>query len=319
MERDEVARRLHSEPSEEDDGAALEAAVRLAERHEDLSRRIDGLANRASGGERDPSTSRDRAVTSPPHRGLAKQAAVRVGSAAAGVRLAAIKAARAVVNLDLDDVSLNPMAVVLGPVQRALGEHLVYARGLRAVIEWDDPMLTWWLCAVLLLLALLLPPLLLLLSTLPWVWLFRTFGAAALGPHMYCVGAARRREEHDAALLEERWQAARDEAEALDILKARVAADDARVEAEEERAVARAAQDILCDPSAIAGRAREVQASALLDGAQHTLELAVTPRFERRPARPQPWRSYADVQLHRAGDIARRDAQQGPAEMHSLL
>ena len=55
-------------------------------------------------------------------------------------------------------------------------------RGVHGVLSWHDAALTTWICLLLLLLSLLLP-------LLPWYWIARAVGLAALGPHMYLLGA----------------------------------------------------------------------------------------------------------------------------------
>ena len=130
---------------------------------------------------------------------------------------------------------MNPMAVVLGPVQRFLGEQLVYVRMLRGIYRWEDPTLTGWLCAGLLgASCVLLPVMLLIIPRVPWVWLLRAGGLVLLGPQMLLVDAWLRRRAREAHEREERWQSATD-GEAAAMLEAEVAPREAAEVAEEDR------------------------------------------------------------------------------------
>ena len=121
---------------------------------------------------------------------------------ASSLRAGAIDGARAVVNFEAGQLhGINPMAPVLGPLQRELGERLRLARSLGALLSWEDPALTLWLCATSLLLAIVLP-------LLPWQWLLRLVGLVLLGPHMRWCGQAYFARKRAAAALEERYQAA---------------------------------------------------------------------------------------------------------------
>lgn len=226
-----------------------------------------------------------------------------------GAASGAIHAARAVVNLEVSEIQLNPMAVVLGPVQRTLGEHLVYLRVAKSIYRWEDPLLTGWCCVVLLGVSLLLLPVaLLVLPRVPWAWLLRVCGLALLGPHMLCVGAAVRHAEKRRALLEDRWQEA-SEAEAAQMLEEHVGPLDAKAQAAEERERQRAELEEQKTPEG--ERERIEERARAVEGAAHTYELSARPSFEKHPVRVQCWRSKARPAWGRAGDW---EVHQAPEE-----
>jgi len=112
-------------------------------------------------------------------------------STASAVESAATSTARAVVQ----EGTINPLAVYLGPVQRDLAELLVYVRALRSIGRWDDPVLTGWLCVALMFSALVLP-------WVPWRLLLRLLGLALLGPHQYFFERERQKQAGEQAALE---------------------------------------------------------------------------------------------------------------------
>ena len=112
-------------------------------------------------------------------------------STASAVESAATTTARAVV----EEGTINPLAVYLGPVQRDLAELLVYVRALRSIGRWDDPVLTGWLCVALVFSALVLP-------WIPWRLLLRLLGLALFGPHQYFFERERQKQARKQAALE---------------------------------------------------------------------------------------------------------------------
>lgn len=112
-------------------------------------------------------------------------------STASAVESAATSTARAVV----EEGTINPLAVYLGPVQRDLAELLVYVRALRSIGRWDDPVLTGWLCVALIFSALVLP-------WIPWRLLLRLLGLALFGPHQYFFERERQKQARKQAALE---------------------------------------------------------------------------------------------------------------------
>ena len=112
-------------------------------------------------------------------------------STASAVESAATTTARAVV----EEGTINPLAVYLGPVQRDLAELLVYVRALRSIGRWDDPVLTGWLCVALIFSALVLP-------WIPWRLLLRLLGLALFGPHQYFFERERQKQARKQAALE---------------------------------------------------------------------------------------------------------------------
>lgn len=151
----------------------------------------------------------------------------------------AMNAARTVLNLDLDDVSLNPLALVLTPVQRLLGSHLVYVRMARGIYRWEDPALTAWVCAGLVVVALgMLPVVFHVLPRVPWPWVMAVVGVVLLGPQNILLGRRLMAERDAAAARESRWQGATKE-EARAMLEAEVAPREERRREEEETRRAR--------------------------------------------------------------------------------
>ena len=161
---------------------------------------------------------------------------------------------------------INPMARVLGPLQRELGVRLCVVRGLVALLTWEDPALTAWLCATLLLLATALP-------LLPWQWLLRLVGLLLLGPHMRWCGHTHLTRKRAAAALERRYQAASPhEARAILREQAEASAETLRRERQQSIAATRVAEAKRC----AAWHAREEARRQLLDAAHETIEVTGT-------------------------------------------
>ena len=82
-------------------------------------------------------------------------------------------------------ITLNPVAVALGPLQKTLASVLVPLRAIRYALFWQDRIVTTWLC-------LALAALTLVNALLPWRWMLfygcRLAGALLLGPHMHLLG-----------------------------------------------------------------------------------------------------------------------------------
>ena len=222
--------------------------------------------------------------------GLGKRLLSGATSVAAGgahlITDGAMHAARAVVNLEFDEITMNPMAVVLGPVQRFLGEQLVYVRMLRGIYRWEDPTLTGWLCAGLLgASCVLLPVMLLIIPRVPWVWLLRAGGLVLLGPHMLLVDAWLRRRAREAHESEERWQSAT-EGEAAAMLEAEVAPREAAEVAEEDR---RARERWKTEED----RERDATARSVIAASRHVLEVPRGVVWEKAPTMVEARRSSA--------------------------
>ena len=54
------------------------------------------------------------------------------------VKSATTAVSRSVINFDAEQISINPLAPYLGPVQKSLGKYLVYLRAIRAVVLWEE-------------------------------------------------------------------------------------------------------------------------------------------------------------------------------------
>jgi uncharacterized membrane protein YgcG len=204
---------------------------------------------------------------------------------ASSLRAGAVDGARAVVNFEAAQLhGINPMAPVLGPLQRELGERLRLARSLVSLLSWEDPALTLWLCAALLLLATALP-------LLPWQWLLRLVGLLLLGPHMRWCGLAHFARKRAAAALEQRYQAASTR-EARLILREQAEAHAEALRLERQRGIEakRAAEA----KQSAAWHAREEARRELLGAAHETLDvtgtLAVVDKY---PTRADATRSSA--------------------------
>ena len=92
--------------------------------------------------------------------------------------------------------TINPLAPILGPVQRALGKVVVQLRTIQRILAWEDPFLTMHLYIILVLL-------MILLMIIPWAPVLhygaRAIGFLVFGPHMHIVGRkldAKAAEEH---------------------------------------------------------------------------------------------------------------------------
>jgi hypothetical protein len=210
---------------------------------------------------------------------VAKGAAGAAG-AAAGL---ASQSARAIINVELDDLTLNPLAPYLGPLQRMLGEQLVYVRVLASIYRWDDTVLTGWVCVALVTLAALLP-------FVPWLLLLRLSGIGLFGPQNYVLDRWRTRKVADEAAAERRYQQAGD-VEAREIVAERVRIARAELTAEEERTSAASAEAERRRP--LAEREQLEARRRALELAPHTLHLGAMPRFPRAPARPELNASWA--------------------------
>ena len=97
----------------------------------------------------------------------------------------------------------DPLTPIFSPIQRALGEVLVYLRVLKSLGSWHDPQASFVMCVSLLLVsALMLPIGAVLWLVVPWAhlfgWTFRLLGIALLGPHMFCLGKYVARREAEA-------------------------------------------------------------------------------------------------------------------------
>ena len=103
--------------------------------------------------------------------------------------------------------SVNPLAVVLTPVQHGLGKLAAPVRSVERLALWEDRVTTGWVWVGLLTLSVLLAlPVLLL----PWLaaLLCRLVGLAALGPHMHLVGRWLAKRSAEAQAKEAAWAAA---------------------------------------------------------------------------------------------------------------
>ena len=103
--------------------------------------------------------------------------------------------------------SVNPLAVVLTPVQHGLGKLAAPVRSVERLLLWQDRVTTGWVWVGLLTLSVLLAlPVLLL----PWLaaLLCRLVGLAALGPHMHLVGRWLAKRSAEAQAKEAAWAAA---------------------------------------------------------------------------------------------------------------
>jgi hypothetical protein len=83
----------------------------------------------------------------------------------------------------------DPTAIMAGTLiyyQAMLAEYLVPLRALKGLVTWENPRTSTWLSLSLMLAALVLP-------WLPWLYLLHALGLAALGPHMWILGARQRR------------------------------------------------------------------------------------------------------------------------------
>lgn len=103
----------------------------------------------------------------------------------------------------------NPLAVVLGPVQDALGVYAVLPlRAVTSLLSWDDPFVTTWLCVGLVGLGVVF-------ALIPWgfvcFWGMRAFGIAAFGPHMYFYGQKLERAGMEMAQAEKEFEQKTDE------------------------------------------------------------------------------------------------------------
>ena len=85
----------------------------------------------------------------------------------------------------LSSAAINPLAPVLGPIQRALGSVVIHTRSIRRIVTWEDAYMTTWLYAALVVLTLVL-------LIIPWGLILvigaRLVGVALFGPHMHFVG-----------------------------------------------------------------------------------------------------------------------------------
>ena len=175
--------------------------------------------------------------------------------------------AHAVVNFEMTKITVNPLAPVLGPIQRILGEQvLTHVRGARALLAWEDPALTAWVCLALLLLVVVIP-------LLPWLWIMRLLGAALFGPHMYFVGRVYFRQKEEAERLERRYQAATN-AGARAILReqAQIAAAEEQQLADKARAEAEAREA----KRSAAWRERDAARRQQLDNAQESIDVSAS-------------------------------------------
>lgn len=100
---------------------------------------------------------------------------------------------------DEEDFSINPLASILGPIQKILIRTNFVLRGVRRVMKWDDPFLTFLLCTVLTAMSILLAWAGMIATVIPWgivlEWIWRIAGVLFLGPHMYWVGVELRAQE----------------------------------------------------------------------------------------------------------------------------
>ena len=228
---------------------------------------------------------------------------------ASSLRAGAVGGARAVVNFEAAQLHcINPMAPVLGPLQRELGERLRLARSIVSLLSWEDPALTLWLCATLLLLATALP-------LLPWQWLLRLVGLLLLGPHMRWCGQAHFTRKRAAATLEHRYQTASAH-EARYILREQTEAHAEALRLERQHGIeaTRAAEA----RHSAAWHAREEARRQLLGAAQETLDvtgtLAVVDKYPTRAdatrssARPMPRDGRCDREPPRPTHVGRRGA-----------
>ena len=193
--------------------------------------------------------------------------------------------ARAVVNFEVAEITVNPLAPVLGPIQRILGEQvLTQVRGVRALLAWEDPALTAWVCLALLLLAVVIP-------LLPWLWIMRLLGAALFGPHMYFVGRLYFKQKEEAERLERRYQAATNsEARAILREQAQIAANEEQQLTEKARAEAEAQEAKRSE----AWREREAARRQQLDNAQESIDVSASYLInDKFPTRCDPLTSSA--------------------------
>ena len=191
-------------------------------------------------------------------------------------------------HLDAAAQRANPLAPYLGPLQQKMGVALVHARAARAVVRWEDPVLSLWCCAACVAAAVALAALPTLL--LSWRSLLRLLGLALFGPHMLVLGVRRRRVERAARALERRYQAAgtHEAAEMVEKLAteraaaAAVAATRAHHAADE-----RATREWLAMPPA--RRQREEAQRARLEAAPYRFtSYASRAAAARYPLRPDP-------------------------------
>jgi len=91
-------------------------------------------------------------------------------------------------------MALNPMALVLFPIQRLLASVVQPLRLIKHIFSWQDAALTTDIYVTLCLLSLIL-------AVLPWhfifMWTFRILGVVLLGPHMYFVGLMSEKAERE--------------------------------------------------------------------------------------------------------------------------
>ena len=226
---------------------------------------------------------------------------------ASSLRAGAVVGARAVVNFEAAQLhGINPMAPVLGPLQRELGERLRLARSLVTLLTWEDPALTLWLCATLLLLAIALP-------LLPWQWLLRLAGLLLLGPHMRWCGQAHVTRKHAAAALEQRYQAASTR-EARLILREQAEADAEALRLVRQRGIEATRAAEAKHPAA--WHAREEARRQMLGAAHETLDVTGTLAVDDKyPTRADATRSSARA-MPREG---RRDREQDPLPTHTRV
>ena len=226
---------------------------------------------------------------------------------------AASDTTQAIVNLDAENLTINPLAVYLGPVQRIIGEYMVFVRALRALYVWEDPVLTGWVCVTLLLASGLLP-------LIPWLLLLRLAGAALFGPHQYFLDRHRRYVAQKEAEEEERYQAASDD-EARQMVEERLV-ERRRADPSDTDllAAAEAGNDSCkccgggcfgtCDSGCLtscscASLCGSLKQRRSLKAAQHTLTIGVMPRFLQATL----------PELHRSTARALREDQMGLEEL----
>jgi len=186
---------------------------------------------------------------------------------------------------DVDDLAapkgrtrFNPLAALLGPVQRLLGQLVLPVRTVRRALYWQDRIITTWLVFALLILALIL-------ALIPWAvvvpWTLRALGVALFGPHMYVVGQRYEKQQQEANRKEREYRDA-DEAGR----KAILAEHRARFVAEQEKQLA----------ASNAKRSATDQARMkLLQEAKHVLSVASARSSSHLKYRPlaDPYRSTA--------------------------
>ena len=191
-------------------------------------------------------------------------------------------------SLDVAAQRANPLAPYLGPLQQKMGVVLVHARAARAVVRWEDPVLSLWCCAACVVAAAALAALPTLL--LSWRSLLRLLGLTLFGPHMLVLGIRRRRAQRDARALERRYQAAgaHEAAEMVEALAAeRTAAAAAAATRAHHAAHERASREWLAMPPV--RRLREEVQRARLEAAPHRFtSYASRAAAARYPLRPDP-------------------------------